>query len=239
MKALLLSAGKGERLKPLTNNIPKVMVDLNGKPCILYAIENLKKQGITEFAINTHYLPEKIKQYLGDGSKFGVKIIYSFEKDILGTSGSLNNFKDFFNETFIVVYSDVLANFDLKPILKTHLENKAEITIALDNKRDMHGKGVVIIEKNKVLDFLEKPEKEIPNAFINSGFYIVEHSVVKMIPPGFSDFAKEIIPQLVKTGKVYCALHHGYIFDIGTFEDLEKARTNLTKILLPHTNLKK
>jgi NDP-sugar pyrophosphorylase family protein len=230
MRALLLAAGRGERLKPITDEIPKVMVDLNGKPCILYAIENLKRQGIKEFAINTHYLPEKIKEYLGDGSKFNIKIVYSYEKEILGTSGALNNFKDFFKETFIVVYSDVLANFDLKSALRVHKENKAEITITLDTKRNIRGKGAVIVDKNKVISFLEKPEREIPGALINSGFYILEPSVIGLIPNGFSDFAKDIIPILVRKNKIYCNTHKGYIFDIGTSEDLEKARANLSKI---------
>ncbi len=225
MRALLLSAGMGTRLRPLTNTIPKVMVELDGKPCLQYHLENLKKQGITEFAINTHYFPEKIKEYFGDGSKFGVKITYSQEyPEILGTAGSLNNFKDFFKDTFVVIYADVLADFKIKDLIETHKKNDSLITIALDSKREMIGKGAVIFLKDKVIKFVEKPEEEIPNALINSGFYIAEPKIFEHIPKGFSDFGKDILPKLAEQGLVHASEHKGYIFDIGTLENLEQAR---------------
>ncbi len=225
MKALLLSAGIGTRLKPLTDIIPKVMVELNGKPCLQYHIENLKKQGITEFAINTHYLPEKIKEYFGDGSKFGVKIIYSYEyPEILGTAGALNNFKDFFKDTFVIIYADVLANFKIGDLIGVHKKNNSLITIALDSKRQMIGKGAVIFSNDRVIKFVEKPEKDIPNALINSGFYMAEPEILEHIPEGFSDFGKDILPRLAKQNLVHASEHKGYIFDIGTPEDLERAR---------------
>ena len=225
MKALLLSAGLGTRLKPLTDDLPKVMIPLNGKPCLQYHIENLKSQGITDFAINTHYLPKKIKDYFGDGSKFGVNITYSEERpEILGTSGSLNNFRDFFDDTFLVVYADVMANFKIRDLINIHKKNHALLTMALDSKRKMINKGAVILRDNKVTSFIEKPGKEIPGAMINSGFYIVEPEILKYIPEGFSDFGKDILPKLVKEGKLFSSEHKGYIFDIGTLEDLEKAR---------------
>ena len=104
MKALILCAGKGERLKPLTAAIPKPMIQIKNKPVLEYLIMLCKKHGIKEIAINTSYLPEKIKECFANGEKFGVKIIYSFEKELLGTAGALNNFRDFFNESFFVIY---------------------------------------------------------------------------------------------------------------------------------------
>lgn len=225
MKALLLSAGLGTRLKPLTDNLPKVMIPLNGKPCLQHHIENLKNQGITDFAINTHYLPEKIKEYFGEGSKFGVKITYSHEHpEILGTAGALNNFRNFFNDTFLVVYADVLANFKIRDLIDIHKKNNSLLTMALDSKRNMTNKGAVISIDNRVTSFIEKPGKEIQGAMINSGFYIVEPEVLSYIPKGFSDFGKEILPKLVKEEVVFSSEHEGYIFDIGTLEDLKKAR---------------
>lgn len=224
MKALLLSAGLGIRLRPITDKIPKVMVPINGKPCLQYHIENLKEQGITEFAINTHYMPDAIKNYFGDGSKFGVKIIYSDEPEPLGTSGALNNFKDFFDETFIVVYGDVLANFKIDEALKVHMENNALATILLDSKRDIKGKGLVRFEGDRVLEFVERPEHNIEGSLINSGFYILEPEIFNHIPEGFSDFGRDILPKLASGGKVCCEQHEGHIFDIGTFADLDKAQ---------------
>jgi len=225
MKALLLSAGLGNRLKPFTDNLPKVMIPLNRKPCLQYHIENLKKQGIMDFAINTHYLPEKIKDYFGNGSKFGVKITYSYETPvILGTSGALNNFRDFFDEPFLVIYADVLANFKIQNSIDIHKKNSSLLTMALDSKRKMANKGAVMTLEDKVIGFIEKPGKEIPGAMINSGFYIAEPEIFSYIPEGFSDFGKEILPRLVKEGRVYASEHNGYIFDIGILDDLKKAQ---------------
>ena len=223
MKALLLSAGLGERLRPITNDIPKVMIKLNEKPCLLYAIENLKKQGVTDFLINTHHMPHKIKDFFGDGSKFGVKIKYSFEESPLGTSGSLNNFKEDIKSTFIVVYADVLADFDLKSALRIHKKNNAAATIILDDKRDKKGKGLVVTKEESVASFVEKPEQLIENALINSGFYVLEPNILNEIPKGFSDFGKNILSALIKKSQVCWIKHEGYIFDIGTINDLKKA----------------
>ncbi|MBU2576897.1 MAG: nucleotidyltransferase family protein [Nanoarchaeota archaeon] len=223
MKAVLLSAGFGERLRPLTNNLPKVLVPVNNKPCLQYNIENLKEQGINEFLINTHYLPERIKEYFGDGSMFGVQIKYSYEPKILGTSGALNNFKNELTETFIVIYGDAISNINLKEALLIHKKNNAEATIILDKLRSQKGKGVVIAKNNKVISFIEKPEREIPRGLINSGVYILEPSILKKIPQGFSDFGKDILPNLAEEGKVFCIEHKGYLFDIGNLENLAEA----------------
>ncbi len=223
MKTILLSAGLGERLRPITKNIPKVMVPLNKKPCLEYNIENLSRQGIREFLVNTHYLPEKIKEYFGDGSQYNAKITYSHEPVILGTSGALNNFKNELDDTFLVVYGDVISDINIQEALAVHRKNKAIATIILDGQRSQVGKGVVLKKKDKVLGFIEKPEQEIEDGLINSGVYILEPSILERIPLGFSDFGKDILPDLAREGKVFCSEHLGYIFDIGTKEDLIEA----------------
>lgn len=225
MKAVLLSAGLGTRLKPLTNKLPKVMVPINGKPGLEYVIKNLKSQGIEDFLINTHHFPEKIVNYFKAGSGFGIKVNYSYEQEILGTAGALNNFKDYLKERFLVVYADVISNIQFKEALKIHKKNKAEATIILDSQRSQKGKGVVLTEGNRVIDFVEKSPTLIPGAKINSGFYILEPEILKRIPKGFSDFGKDILPALAKEEKVFCAEHKGYIFDIGTKKDLGKVES--------------
>jgi len=229
MKALLLSAGLGTRLKPITDNLPKVMVPINKKPCIAYHIENLRNQGIEEMAINIHYLPEKIRDYFGNGEKFGVKINYSFEPKLLGTAGALNNFREYFNDTFIVVYADVVANFNLEDALAVHKKSKGMATIALDRARPFEGKGLAIKKQDKIIKFIEKPSQAIADAYINSGFYIANHSILDLIPKGFSDFGKHILPSLAKRGELYAYEHKGYIFDIGTITDLKKAEEFLSR----------
>ena len=222
MKALILSAGKGTRLGEITEEIPKVMVDVAGKPCLQYNIELLKKYGITDIAINTHHFPEQIKDYFRDGSKFGVKIRYSYEEELLGTSGSLNNFKDFFNETFVVVYGDVIHQTNLKEMADLHKQKNALATLALDD-REFKG-GAVILDGEKVMEFIEKPKQDLPNSFANSGIYIMEPEVLEFIPEGFSDFGFDILPKLLKEGKNMVGFKTGKVLDIGTPEILEKAR---------------
>jgi len=224
MKALILSAGFGTRLRPLTDNIPKVMVPINGKTCLGHHIENLRSQGVVDIVINTHHKPDGIKNYFKDGVRFDVNIRYSDEENLLGTSGALHNFSHF-DDTFCVVYGDVLANFKIAPALEIHKRNNSLATIVLDERDDKKDKGFVITEGEKVISMIEKPDSPIPNALINSGFYILEPSIYNHIPRGNSDFAKDVFPDLIKKGSVHASVHNGYLFDIGTPEKLREAES--------------
>ena len=224
MKALILAAGRGERLRPLTNNIPKVMIKVGSKPCLQHNLELLKKYGIKEVAVNTHYLPEKIKEYFQDGKKFGIKIRYSYEPKILGTAGALNNFKDFFKgKDFCIIYGDIIHQTNLGEMFNAHKKQRGLATIALD-KRKQVGKGIVILEKNRVVTFVEKPKEEIPNGLVNSGVYMLQSRVFEYIPEGFSDFGKDIFPKMLQTGEKMYGFKTGKVIDIGTIEDLKKAQ---------------
>jgi len=225
MKALLLAAGKGERLKPITDNIPKVMIEIGKKPCLQHSIELLVQNGINEIAINTHYIPEAITNHFQDGKKFGARIRYSYEKEILGTSGSINNFRDFFDEDFLVVYGDVIHAIDLKNFTAMHEEKKGFATLALDSRNQL-GKGVVILDANKKIKrFVEKPEKEIAGGFVNSGLYLFNKKVLEYIPSkGCSDFGKDIFPKILEEGKEMYGFIGGKAIDIGTYLDLAYAR---------------
>jgi NDP-sugar pyrophosphorylase family protein len=227
MRALVLAAGRGERLRPITDSIPKVMVPVAGKPCLLYAIENLKRQGVHEIAVNTHYMADKVRDYFGAGAKFGVEITYSEEEELLGTSGALNNLRDYFDDTFIVAYGDVIADFEIEKLLEVHCRNMAEATIFLDSKRSAVGRGIADVEGEKVVGFIEKPQGEVKSPLINSGFYLLEPSVLERIPRGFSDFGKDILPNIARDRKLFFALHEGYIFDIGKLDDLRSAEAFL------------
>jgi len=223
MKALILAAGKGERLKSITKRTPKVMVKIKGKPCLQYNIELLKKYGITDIAINTHYLPKKIIEYFGDGKKFGVKINYSYEHDLLGTAGALNHFFNFFNdEDFIVIYGDVIHNTNLKELINFHKINKGIGTLTLDT-RSQEGRGAVILKGSIIKGFVEKPEKEIPEALVNSGIYVLSPKILKYIPYGFADFGKDIFPKILKTKEKLYGFRGDLVIDIGTVKDLREA----------------
>lgn len=237
MKAIILSAGRGERLMPLTVTIPKPMIQINNKPVLEYLIMLCKKHGIDEIAINTSYLPEKIKEYFGDGKKFGVKIRYSFEKELLGTSGALNNFRDFFNETFFVIYGDNVTDIDLTKMLEFHKEKGGIATLALRKKpkNKIPSSFVVADENLKITNFIEKPSLELFEKICkdfylsNSGIYILEPEILDFIPLGFSDFAFNIFPKLLEKGKkMYAFMMDEYYFrEVGKVDKYELIRKEL------------
>jgi len=250
MKAIILCAGKGERLRPLTENAPKSMITINSKPVLEYLILLCKKHGIKEIAINTSYFPEKIKEYFEDGSKWGVKIRYSFESELLGTAGALNNFKDFFAENFFVIYGDNITDLNLTEMLKFHKSKNALATLYLYKESMIDEKStlgcVVIDEKSQIKEIIENPTEEdkirlikIPKErmLINAGVYILKPEILKLIPEGFSDFMKDIFLKALKLNyPLYGFKSECYFKEIGQLqrynlakEDIEskKVRLNL------------
>src|SRR3989344_3158069 len=237
MKALILCAGRGERLKPLTDTIPKPMVPINNKPLLEYSILLCKKHGITEIAINTSYLPEKIKEYFGNGEKFGVNINYSYEPELLGTSGALNNFLKFLDETFLVFYGDAITDINVTEMLNYHKNKKSLATLALRKKpKENETQSLIFADNNlKLTKFIEKPNEEQVQELakdyklINSGIYILEPQVLKYIPEGFSDFAYDIFPKLIEQGKeVHAFLMDNYYFrEIGKIDKYELVKNEI------------
>jgi len=240
MKAIILSAGRGERLRPLTNTLPKPMIQINNKPILEYLILLCKNHGIKEIAINTSYLPEKIKEYFGDGGKFGVKIRYSYEPELLGTAGALNNFRDFLNETFVVIYGDNITDIDLNKMINYHKEKRGIATLYLYKEKIADEKTtpgkVIIDENNKIQEIIEKPSKEEKiklkkisekRKFTNSGIYVLEPEILNLIPQGFSDFACDIFSNALKKWNLYGFQEKCYIREIGQMQRYLKAKQEI------------
>jgi len=206
-KAVIVAGGRGERLRPLTNDVPKPMIEIVGKPLLQYQIEWLKFYGIKDILITTCYLPEKIQEYFGDGKKFGVNIIYFTENEPLGTSGALKENAEFFNESFVVLYGDILTNLSLISLIDFHKKNNALGTIVLhEKKKEEPSSSIVDINSdNSVIEFKEKPTKEdidkikTDSKFVNAGIYFLDKDVLNFIPEGKSDFAHDIFPNILKT----------------------------------------
>ena len=225
MKAIILCAGKGERLKPLTDTIPKPLVPIAGRHLLEYNLLLLKHHNIKEICINTSYLADKIKDYINN-KNLGLKINYSFELELLGTSGALNNFREILTEPFVVIYGDNLTDIDLTKMIAHHNNTKALVTIALRKKPKEYKTGSLIIADNnlKITKFIEKPSEEEINKFsgdyklINSGIYICEPEILDFIPPGVSDFAYNIFPKILNTGKNM----QGFMMDEYHFREVGK-----------------
>ncbi len=200
MKALLLAAGKGERLKGTVDSIPKPMINYKGKPVLQHNIELCKAYGINDLFVNTHHLPEIIRSYFGDGSAFGVRISYSFEPDLLGTAGALNNFQDELNkEEFFVLYGDNYSGFDLNSIVNEFHIHDCMGVIAFHHRDDVSQSGVgEFAVDGRILKFLEKPLPGATNShWVNAGIYYLSPEILRYIPSGYSDFAKDIFPGLL------------------------------------------
>lgn len=151
-QAVILCAGLGTRLRPVTDTVPKVMIPILGKPLLLRHIEQFKKHDVTEFFINTHYLPNVITDYFGDGSAFGVKIVYSFEKEPLGTAGGVKGFEKKLDDAFFLIYGDVFSLVDYSKMRKVW-EKLPSDTLGMQRMRGTHMRGIFILRK-KVLSFI-------------------------------------------------------------------------------------
>ena len=238
-KAVILCAGEGTRLLPLTKEIPKPMIPLNGHPLLEYNILLCKKNRIKEIFINTSYLSEKIKEYFGDGSMWGVKITYSFEETLLGTAGALKNFKKYLDkEDFVVIYGDNLTNINLEEMTKSHKEKKALATLfiyqeKITDKKSTPG-AIVINEKKEITQLIENPSpnelkklKEIPESkkYINAGIYVLNPRILNYINKTPLDFSKDIFPEIIKNReRIYGFTSSCFYRELGSIE-----RYNLTK----------
>src|SRR3989339_1132414 len=227
-KAVILCGGEGTRLRPLTYEIPKSMVPVQGKPVLEHLINLFRKHGIFEIILCVGYLKDKIKSHFGDGSKYGVKITYVEENEPLGTAGPIKLCKDLINETFIVSNGDERKNVNIPEMVsKCHRINDALGTIALTTVQDTSTYGVAKLDGSKILEFVEKPSKgKAPSNLINSGLYVLEPEVIDMIPKGFSMLEKDIFPKLAKKGRLYGYPFSGQWFTVGTIDQYEVAIKN-------------
>ncbi len=199
MKAIILAAGKGERLKEVVDYIPKPMVKIKGKSILEHNIEWLKSFGLKDIYVNLHHLPDVIKDHLGNGTQYGVNITYSYEKHLLGTAGAVKKIATEYwkkdpSDTFLVAYGDnLLSDFNLLQITEFHRAKKGIGTICLYHKDDVSQSGVAVLDGDRIVDFIEKPEpSETTSHIVNTGIYVLEQRILKYIPDGFSDFGHDI-----------------------------------------------
>ena len=233
MKAMILAAGEGTRLRPLTDTCPKPMLPIHGKPLLAHTLVWLRRYGVDEVAINLHHLPQAITDHFGDGSDFGVAITYSYEPELLGTAGAVKRLGDYFDGTFFVVYGDVLTDLDLMAMYGCHRARRSVATLALHRVADPSGKGVVAVDDEyNIQRFVEKPAPgEVFSDLVNSGVYVLEPVVLDYIPEGkASDFGRDVFPKMLADGARLggCLLAEGTrLVDIGTMEAYDRACRDL------------
>ena len=241
MKAMILAAGKGTRVQPITHVIPKPMIPILQKPVMEFLLELLKEHGFTEVMVNVSHLAEEIENYFRDGQRFGVEIAYSFEGriedgeligDALGSAGGLKKIQDFqkfFDDTFVVLCGDALIDLDLSEAVRKHKEKGALATLITKRvpKEQVSTYGVVVTDKdNRVKAFQEKPSLEDAlSDTINTGIYLFEPEIFDHIPSGKPfDIGSDLFPKLVEMQAPFYALPMDFEWvDIGKVPDYWKA----------------
>ncbi|MCB0117262.1 MAG: nucleotidyltransferase family protein [Caldilineaceae bacterium] len=236
-KALILAAGEGTRLRPLTLQRPKPMLPIKGKPLLEYTVGWLRSHGVDQIAMNLHYKPETILEHFGDGRAFGVELTYSHERELLGTAGAVRSLKTFLEDDgpFVLVYGDVLTDLDLGQLLQFHRQAvqrdpSARITLSLYSVPNPTEVGLVdLAPDGKVLRFVEKPKaEEVFTDLANAGVLVIEPSVIEHIPADtFYDFGHDLFPKLLAAGEsIYgWKIPDGtYLLDIGSPEKYAQAQ---------------
>src|SRR6476646_1806003 len=227
MKAVIMAGGEGTRLRPLTSNHPKPMMPLVNRPMMEHIVELLRRHGIDEIVVTVAYMANTIRNYFGDGSEFGVRMVYASEETPLGTAGSVRNAMDELTEPFLVISGDVLTDIDLGAIVRFHEEKQAIATLGLVPVENPLEFGIVITREDGSIErFLEKPSwGEVFSDTINAGIFVFEPEIFDFIAPGESvDFSNEVFPKLLANSKpLYGAVAEGYWEDVGTLEAYVRA----------------
>ncbi|PKN01154.1 MAG: hypothetical protein CVU77_06675 [Elusimicrobia bacterium HGW-Elusimicrobia-1] len=229
IRAFVMAAGAGTRLRPLTFSIPKPMVPVVNKPVLEHTIENLARHGVRDIMMNLHYRGDMIKDYFGDGSRWGVRISYSPEKKLMGTAGGVKRCEDFLKDgTFLVLSGDGLADVNLSAVLDFHRRKKSAATMvlkAVDSKFDY---GVTLLSPSgRIRKFIEKPLwSDVFSNTVNTGIYVFEPKILRMIPPGkFYDFGNTLWPRLLKKRlPIYGYVTKSYWTDVGNLKEYRQGQ---------------
>ncbi len=226
-----MAGGEGTRLRPLTSNQPKPMMPLVNRPMMEHIVLLLQRHGFDDIVVTVAFLANHIRTYFGDGSEFGVRMVYATEETPLGTAGSVRNAMDELDERFLVISGDVLTDIDLSQVVEVHDRRGALATIGLTAVENPLEFGIVITgEDGSVERFLEKPTwGQVFSDTVNNGIFVLEPEIFDFIPPGRPvDFSGEVFPALLERHKpVYGHVCEGYWEDVGTLEAYMRAHADV------------
>lgn len=226
MKAFLLAAGLGTRLRPLTDTVPKCMLPIDGKPMLYHWFRLLERHGVSDVLINLHHLPDIVREYVGDFSSShpGLRTALFYEEDLLGSAGTIKaNVRWVEGEReFLIAYADNLTNADLTSLAQFHRNRNAVLTMGLFHADCPEKCGIATLgDDGLIVDFTEKPENP-KSDMANAGLYVASPGLMDYIPDGLADLGYDVLPHLV--GKMHGCEIRGYLRDIGTIENYRKAQ---------------
>jgi mannose-1-phosphate guanylyltransferase / phosphomannomutase len=247
MKAVIMAGGFGTRLRPLTNALPKPMIPMANKPMMEHIVDLLRQHGITELVTLLHFQPELIERHFKDGSAFGVCMRYVSAAEDYGTAGAVKYAERLLADSgpCLVISGDVLTDFDLAAAVTAHVARQADLTILLTRVENPLQFGVVITEPDgRISRFLEKPTwSEVFSDTINTGIYLLEPSVLDLIPPRREfDFSKDLFPMMLRKGlRLFGHVAEGYWRDVGDLQEYRQAHQDIlagkVKVLIPGNRL--
>src|SRR3984957_7389628 len=231
MKAVIMAGGEGTRLRPLTSNLPKPMLPMANRPMMEHVVTLLREHGFEDIVVTVAFMANAIRSYFGDGSEFGVRMVYATEETPLGTAGSVRNAQDELDERFVVISGDVLTDIDLTTLVAHHESKGALATIALkavDNPLEF---GIVITRDDGSIErFLEKPTwGQVFSDTINSAFFAPDPYIFVFIPEGRAvAFSEEVFPGVLEAEKpLFGYVAGGYWEDVGTLEAYLRAHQDI------------
>jgi mannose-1-phosphate guanylyltransferase/mannose-1-phosphate guanylyltransferase/phosphomannomutase len=221
---MIMAAGIGTRLRPVTDLMPKPMAPIVNRPALYHILRLLRRHGHREVIINLHHLPDVISGYFGDGAGLGMDLTYSFEPELLGTAGGVKNNAGYLEgSTFLVMSGDALTDVDLTGLVAAHRRTGSIATMAVKEVADPSLYGVVVADDDdRVVGFQEKPTKEEARSRLcNCGIYVFEPEILSHIPSGrFDDFGKRLFPDLLREGVPFHAHAIGaYWSDVGNLRE--------------------
>ena len=222
----IMAGGFGTRLKPLTDNCPKPMLKVGDKPMLETLINNFKSHGFYKFYISTHYLPEVIVNYFGDGSQFGIEIEYIYEETPLGTGGALSLLPDTLpKEPLIMINGDILTNVDFSKVLDFHTKKNSDATMCVRDYEIKIPFGVIEGEGHEITAMVEKPTYRY---FVNAGIYVISHNIINSLPKNQHLDMPSLFEIKQKEGlKILKFPIHEYWLDIGRHDDFKKAQVDI------------
>ena len=228
MKAMLLAAGRGTRLAPLTDTTPKILAPFGERPLLAHQLEYLQRAGVSEIALNVHHHADQVLDCLRE-LRPDVPVRVSHERELLGTAGALVPLRDFFDEPAIVLYGDVLTDASLIELMDEHRRRQPLATLAVYGSHESAGKGVVRVdESGRVLAFVEKPPAAEGEVLVNAGLYVVAPALLELIGAGASDFGHDVWPRALAAGHTLRAsVLDAYVRDIGSPTQLAAASDDL------------
>jgi mannose-1-phosphate guanylyltransferase len=224
---MLLGAGLGTRLRPITYELPKPMVPILGRPVMGHIVRLLERHGFHDVVANIHYFPDKIRDHFGDGSDYGVRLSYSHERELLGTAGGVRNVREFLgDETFLIISGDALTDIDLTALCARHEQAGGIGTLALKPVDDPSQLGVVILnEDGRIQGFQEKPDPAEALSNLGScGIYVFEPEIFDYFPDrDFVDWAHDVFPVLLERDvPLYGHEIADYWNDVGSLPELRQ-----------------